>query len=734
MSHNDFVEIDRRFDELIEKLEKANPKVDTALVRRAFAICKNAHLNQQRKSGEPYVVHPLEVAHVLADMELDATAIISGLLHDCIEDTEVTYSFIESEFGKDVADVVEGVTKLEKLSFSSLEDQQVENVRKMLLAMAQDVRVILIKLADRLHNMRTLKYMPVEKQLIKAKETLDVYAPLAHRLGISKIKWELEDLSLRFLDPVAYYEIVDGINQKKEERDECIAEFMETLEKRLEQMGIPFKMYGRAKHFYSIFRKMYKQNKSLDEIYDLFAVRIIVDSVNDCYAALGMVHEMYTPIPGRIKDYIAMPKPNMYQSLHTTVMGPTGNPFEIQIRTWEMHEIAEKGVAAHWKYKEGKSAPGEMDEKLQWVRQLLEIQSDADNPDDFMGTLKIDLFADEVFVFTPKGDVISLPAGATAIDFAFYIHSAVGYRMVGAKVNSKIVPLDYHLKNGDIVEVLTSSAVHGPSKDWLKIVKTSQAKNKINQWFKRENRAENIEKGKELIEKELHRMGYKHETLFQPDAVEQMLRRMNFNSLDDMYSTVGYGAIQAVKILNRLKDYNKEILKEQEEKQNQKLLEMKAKPHKRSGEHGIHVSGIDNCLIRISRCCTPLPGDDIVGFITRGRGVSVHRKDCANVIAMLSSEEEKSRMIECSWEDNTGGYVCEIVIEGTDRNGFLMDVASVLADMKISVHALNARVKKKSHLAAMEATLEIRDIEQLEAVIKRLRQIYGVTDVTRYRN
>ena len=736
MSNNQIANLDARFEELLEKMKTTNPDVDFNPVREAFETCKKAHGNQVRLSGEPYVVHPLEVAHILADLDLDSTAIIAGLLHDCIEDTDVTYDMIRERFGADVADIVEGVTKLEKLSFSSLEDQQVENVRKMLLAMAKDVRVILIKLADRLHNMRTLKYMPQEKQLIKAKETLDVYAPLAHRLGISKIKWELEDLSLRFLDPVAYYEIVDGIKQKKEERDEVIQEFMDSLQKRLESMQIDFKIFGRAKHFYSIFRKMYKQNKTLDEIYDLFAVRIIVNTVSDCYAALGMVHEMFTPIPGRFKDYIAMPKPNMYQSLHTTVMGPNGKPFEIQIRTWEMHEIAENGVAAHWKYKEGGSAPEGMDAKLQWVRQLLEIQSDADNADDFMGTLKIDLFADEVFVFTPKGDVISLPAGATAIDFAFYIHSAVGYRMVGAKVNSKIVPLDYHLKNGDIVEVLTSSAVHGPSKDWLKVVKTSQAKNKINQWFKKENREENIEKGKDLVEKEMHRLGYTHDVLFQQDAVDQMLRRMNFNTLDDMYSTVGYGAIQAAKIINRLREYNKDLInKELEEKEAQKLTaERQEPPQQQGGDHGIIVKGIDNCLVRLSRCCTPVPGDDIVGFITRGRGVSVHRRDCTNVKALLDVPDGEDRMIECSWADVNTSYLSEIVIEANDRKNLLLDITTVIAELKVSLHALNARMKKKSHVVQVEMAIEINSTKELDMILKRIRRIPGVLDVTRHRN
>ena len=738
MSSSGATNIEVRFQKLLETMKKANPSIDTDKVERAFEFCKKAHGNQLRRSGEPYIVHPLEVAHILADMDLDITSVIAGLLHDCIEDTDVTYETIRKEFGSDVADIVEGVTKLEKLSFSSLEDEQVENVRKMLLAMAKDVRVILIKLADRLHNMRTLKYMPQEKQLIKAKETLDVYAPLAHRLGISKIKWELEDLSLRYLDPVAYYEIVDGIKEKKEERDECIAEFMASLESHLKEMHIDFKIFGRAKHFYSIFRKMFKQNKTLDEIYDLFAVRVIVNTVSDCYAVLGTVHEMFMPIPGRFKDYIAMPKPNMYQSLHTTVMGPNGKPFEIQIRTWEMHEIAENGVAAHWKYKEGSSAPEDMDAKLQWVRQLLEIQNDVDNPDDFMGTLKIDLFADEVFVFTPKGDVVSLPAGATAIDFAFYIHSAVGYRMIGAKVNSKIVPLDYHLKNGDIVEVLTSSNVHGPSKDWLQVVKTSQAKNKINQWFKRENREENIEKGKDMIERELHRLGYSHDVLFRPDAVEQMLRRMNFNTLDDMYSSVGYGAMQAGKVINRLKEYNKEFLKELEEKEAQRLAEEHAedhtKPRTNPSGHGICVKGIENCLVRISRCCTPVPGDEIVGFITRGRGVSVHRKDCTNIASLLESQDGRERMIECSWEDAGSAYLSEIVVEANDRNGLLLDVTMVLADIKVSVHSLNARVKKKSQLVQISAAIEINNTKELDMIIKRIRRIPGVTDVTRQRN
>lgn len=716
------------YEELITAIKKYNPGADFELIDKAYNYAREMHKTQKRESGEPYIVHPVEVAYILATMQIDHEAIVAGLLHDVIEDTATNFEEIKKEFGENVALMVEGVTKLDKIQFENKQEQQIESLRKMFLAMAKDIRVILIKLADRLHNMRTLKNMPHEKRLQKSKETLEVYAPLAHRLGISKIKWELEDLSLRYLDSVAYYEIVESIKKKREEREAYIEDIKASLNDKLSAMNIRFKIEGRAKHFYSIFRKMYAQNKSIDEIYDLFAVRIIVDNVNDCYAVLGMVHETYKPIPGRFKDYIAMPKPNMYQSLHTTLIGPEGIPFEVQIRTFEMHDTAEHGIAAHWKYKEGKTDKDEADSKFAWIRQLLEIQQDVNTEEEFMRTLKIDLFADEVFVFTPRGDVINLPAGATPIDFAFAIHSAVGNRMMGAKVNSKIVTLDYKLSTGDIVEVLTSASVHGPSKDWLKICKTSQAKSKINQWFKKENRDANIESGKEQIEKECKRLGYTQSQLFKKEYLEQCLKRYGFASTEDMYAAIGYGTITAAKITARLLDYNKELSKEPEAEVPTEFAEHKPS----SGKGGnIEVKGIDNCLIRVARCCTPLPGDDIVGFITRGRGVTVHKSDCVNILEEKLAPAERERLIECHWTESVSGtYLCDVQIESTDRQGLLLDVTTAVAEHKLGIMALNSRIGK-NRLAFITITIEVTNTNQLDNLIKRLFTIRGVYNVTR---
>ncbi|MBR5219141.1 MAG: bifunctional (p)ppGpp synthetase/guanosine-3',5'-bis(diphosphate) 3'-pyrophosphohydrolase [Clostridia bacterium] len=717
------------YEELIEKIKSYNPQADFEMIEKAYLYAKDMHKNQKRESGEPYIIHPLEVAYILADMQIDHEAIVAGILHDVIEDTETSYDEIKQLFGENVALMVEGVTKLDKIQFENKEEQQIESLRKMFLAMAKDIRVILIKLADRLHNMRTLKSMPPEKRLQKSKETLEVYAALAHRLGISKIKWELEDLSLRYLDSVAYYEIVESIKKKRNEREKYIEDIKIELSERLSALNINFKIEGRAKHFYSIFRKMYAQNKSIDEIYDLFAVRIIVDSVSDCYTALGMVHEIYKPIPGRFKDYIAMPKPNMYQSLHTTLIGPEGIPFEVQIRTFEMHETAEHGIAAHWKYKEGTTEQkNTADAKFSWIRQLLETQQDADNEEEFMRALKIDLFADEVFVFTPRGDVINLPVGSTPIDFAFAIHSAVGSKMMGAKVNSKIVPLDYTLSTGDIVEVLTSASVHGPSKDWLKICKTSQAKSKINQWFKKANREADIERGKEMIEKECKRQGYTTAQLLKKEYTEQCLKRYSFANMDDMYAAVGYGTITSAKIITRLINAAKEAEEQPVPEIPAEFTEQKTSTGKGSN---IKVKGIDNCLVRVSRCCTPLPGDDIIGFITRGRGVSVHRTDCVNIQPESLSEEERSRIIECCWADGTKGtYLCDIQIESTDRNGLLADITIAVGEHKLGIMALNSRATK-NRLAIITITLEATDAEQIDNLIKRLYTIRGIYNVTR---
>ncbi len=715
-------------EKLIDKIKSVNPDANTELVEKAYEYAKEMHGDQKRESGEPYISHPLEVAYILADMQLDSEAIAAGLLHDVIEDTKSDYSEVAARFGDNVAMLVEGVTKLDKIQFTNKEEQQIESLRKMFLAMAKDIRVILIKLADRLHNMRTLKNVSPEKQRLKARETLEVYAPLAHRLGISTIKSELEDLALRHLDSVAYYEIAESIKKKKSEREQYISDIIKTISEKLREMNIEFQISGRAKSIYSIFRKMYAQNKSIDEIYDLFAVRVIVNTINECYAVLGMVHELYMPMPGRFKDYIAMPKPNMYQSLHTTVIGPEGQPCEIQIRTFEMHQTAEKGIAAHWKYKEGITGNRETatDSKLAWIRQLLEIQKDLDNAEEFMRSLKIDLFADEVFVFTPRGDVINLPAGATPIDFAFAIHSAVGNKMMGAKVNSKIVPLDYKLQTGDIVEVLTSSSVHGPSRDWLNICKTSQARSKINHWFKKERRTENIEAGKEMIEHEAKRLSLNMTSLFKKEYLDQALKRYGFASADDMYAAVGYGTMPAHKFISRLREYNKELQPEKPAATAEITLPKKPQPGST-----IEVEGIDNCLVRVSRCCTPLPGDDIIGFITKGRGVSVHRRDCINVREDKLTDDEKARIINCHWVDEAAGkYMCDLQVMSTNRPGIIADVSMALNDYKLSISALNMRITKKN-LAVIDVTIEVGDTSQLSNIIKRLYTIPGVYNVLR---
>ncbi len=715
-------------EKLIDKIKSVNPDANTELVEKAYEYAKEMHGDQKRESGEPYISHPLEVAYILADMQLDSEAIAAGLLHDVIEDTKSDYSEVAARFGDNVAMLVEGVTKLDKIQFTNKEEQQIESLRKMFLAMAKDIRVILIKLADRLHNMRTLKNVSPEKQRLKARETLEVYAPLAHRLGISTIKSELEDLALRHLDSVAYYEIAESIKKKKSEREQYISDIIKTISEKLREMNIEFQISGRAKSIYSIFRKMYAQNKSIDEIYDLFAVRVIVNTINECYAVLGMVHELYMPMPGRFKDYIAMPKPNMYQSLHTTVIGPEGQPCEIQIRTFEMHQTAEKGIAAHWKYKEGITGNRETatDSKLAWIRQLLEIQKDLDNAEEFMRSLKIDLFADEVFVFTPRGDVINLPAGATPIDFAFAIHSAVGNKMMGAKVNSKIVPLDYKLQTGDIVEVLTSSSVHGPSRDWLNICKTSQARSKINHWFKKERRTENIEAGKEMIEHEAKRLSLNMTSLFKKEYLDQALKRYGFASADDMYAAVGYGTMPAHKFISRLREYNKELQPEKPAATAEITPPKKPQPGST-----IEVEGIDNCLVRVSRCCTPLPGDDIIGFITKGRGVSVHRRDCINVREDKLTDDEKARIINCHWVDEAAGkYMCDLQVMSTNRPGIIADVSMALNDYKLSISALNMRITKKN-LAVIDVTIEVGDTSQLSNIIKRLYTIPGVYNVLR---
>lgn len=723
-------ETDVIVDKIIEMVKGYSPKANTDIIYVAYRMAKAAHRNQFRKSGEPYIIHPVQIAYIAAELSMDNIAICAGLLHDVIEDTPYTYDDIVMLFGKSVAEIVDGVTKLKKIQYRDHQDEQVENLRKMFFAMSKDIRVVIIKLIDRLHNMRTLGFMPREKQLYIAKETLDVYAPLAHRLGISKIKSELEDLSLKYLDPVAYDEIADSINRKKSERENFVAEIIHTLEKRMEDNGISCEITGRAKHFYSIFRKMYAQNKTIDEIYDLFAVRVIVDTVAECYAVLGMVHEMYTPLPMRFKDYIAMPKPNMYQSLHTTVVGGDGTPFEIQIRTHEMHKVAQEGIAAHWKYKEGKSGADSMDKELEWVRKLMETQADIMDADVFMNSLKIDMFSDQVFAFTPQGKVIPLPNGSTAIDFAFAIHTQVGSKMVGAKANGKIVTNTYKLQNGDIIEILTSPQAKGPSRDWLKIVKTSLAKSKINQWLKHERRDENIVHGKDMLEKEAKRLNIPFSKLFREEWLKPLYRKYNLNDIEDLYASIGYGGLSSQKVVMRLRE---EYIKEQKQNKPEQTRPTHT-VRKKSNQTGIEVKGIDNCLVRLSKCCNPVPGDEIVGFITKGRGVSVHRADCPNIQPEVLSEEDKNRFIKVSWTgENKSSYVATLRVEAEDAPGMMMHVTTVLAELSLNCVSINARALKGG-MSVMTFGVEIHGTEELQRAMTKISQLSGIIEVTRTTN
>ncbi len=718
------------FQVLEEKIRKYMPSADLSMVEKAYSTATEMHIGQKRVSGEPFVTHPIEVAKIIADMELDLESVTAALLHDVVEDTDYTIEDIKREFNDNVALLVDGVTKLSKIPYSSKEEHQIESLRKMFFAMAKDVRVILIKLADRLHNLRTMKSMPEETQRQKARETLEVYAPLAHRLGMSKIQCELEDLSLKYIDPIGYYEIIDKIAQKRSEREQYINDIIEILKKRLDEDNIHYQINGRAKHFYSIYRKMFTQNKSIDDIYDLFAVRIIVDTVSDCYAVLGMVHDLFNPVPGRFKDYIAMPKPNMYQSLHSTMFGPNGTPFEIQIRTWEMHNTAENGIAAHWKYKEGKSGQSDLDSKLAWIKNFLEIQKDTTDADDFMHTLKIDLFSDEVFVFTPRGDVVNLPAGSTPIDFAYSIHSAVGNSMTGAKVNGKIVTLDYHLNNGDIVEVIKGAANHGPNLDWLKIAKTSQARNKINQWFKKENREENIVKGKEIMERELKKVHVDISILNDEKFVAPLLKRYGFKQLDDVYSTLGYGGASATKFLAKIKNARDGQLPDIEAPALGDLVS--SKPSKPTSNSGVIVEGVENCLVRFSHCCNPVPGDDIVGYITRGRGVAIHRRDCVNITHDLQGMEA-DRFIKVSWDMGAdSNYQTLLCVTATDREMLIVDTTLALKENNAIIKNYNARTAKNG-IAIIDIVIEISSTAQLEKIMKSLKKINGVLSVVRRR-
>ncbi len=721
------------FNELLKAMEESPVKYDTEKIKRAYELAYSAHKEQKRKSGTPYITHPVAVAGIVVSMQLDTDSVCAALLHDVVEDTSCTTETIKENFGDQVALLVDGVTKLDKISFNSKEEREMINLRKMFLAMTSDIRVIMIKFADRLHNMSTLISMPEDKQREKARETLNIFAPLAHRLGMYKIKWELEDTSLKYLDPIAYYEIVEGINQKRSEREAFISKIKRDLKEKLNEAGINCTIDGRPKHFYSIYRKMFTQNKSLDQIYDLFAVRIITETVSDCYAALGIAHELYKPMPGRFKDYIAMPKPNLYQSLHTTVIGDDGRPFEIQIRTRKMHEYAENGIAAHWRYKEGVSKGDDnLDQKLTWIKQLLDVQNDVKSEEEFVQALKIDMFTDQVFVFSPKGDVYSFPLGSTPIDFAFSIHSAVGYKMQGAKVNGKIVNLDYQLQSGDIVEIITSSAVHGPSRDWLKIIKTSQARNKINAWFKKENRAENIVKGKESLEREIKREGLPGELLGE-DYLSYLIKRYGYGNIDDLYANIGYGGIQLVNIISKLKD---EYKKKNEKKNAQQLLAVTApvpakKGYDTGASEGVIVKGVDNCLVRFSKCCNPVPGDKIIGYITRGRGVSVHRQDCTNVAALISDPDEKARLIDVSWaNDKESSYDANLKLVCNDRNGLVVEAVNIINDLKLPLKAVNGRAAK-GNVCLIDVSVSINNTTDLDKLINKLRKIPDVIEVTR---
>lgn len=718
------------YRKLIKRINEYYPQCDFELVKKAYDFAQKAHEGQKRESGEPFIVHPLEVAYLIAQIELDCTSVVAGLLHDILEDTYCTLEQIRAEFGEEVALIVDGVTKLERIPYTTKEDQQVENLRKMFLSMAKDIRVILIKLADRIHNMRTLKYLFPEKQIEKAKETMEIYAPLAHRLGMYNIKWELEDLSLRYIDPKGYYDLVGKIAKKRKEREAFIKDIIATLKEKLAELHINNAMIeGRPKHFYSIYRKMREQNKTIDQIYDLFAVRIVVDSIHDCYGALGLVHELYKPMPGRFKDYIGMPKQNMYQSLHTTLIGNEGIPFEVQIRTLEMHKIAEYGIAAHWRYKEGSTQQkDDMDSKLVWLRQLLDWQKEMRDAKEFMEALKIDLFTDEVFVFTPKGDVINLPADSTPIDFAYSIHSAVGNKMVGAKANGRMVSLEYKLSNGDIIEIMTSSNNHGPSMDWLNIVKSTQAKNKILQWFKKERREENLLKGKDVLEKELKKVGLTINQVTKTDALDITVRRYGFKTFEDVLASIGYGGITAGKIAAKIIEEYKKVanitLPEPIPEPEQRVTKKKPK----APESGVIVKGIDNCMVRLSKCCNPLPGDFIMGYITRGRGVSVHRTDCPNT---KDFGNEADRIVEVSWYTAPNiSYTANIQLQAIDRNGLFVDVTNAISEAKAAISAINAKTTK-SKMAVMNVSIEIMNTEQLNKIIKRLGRIEGVYEVIR---
>ena len=745
---HEFINPEELYQELIQCVQKYHPSDDISMIEKAYRIAYEAHKNQFRKSGEPYIIHPLNVAIILADLELDKETIVAGILHDVVEDTIMTEEDLKHEFGDDVALLVDGVTKLEKIPLSSGTDQpdqklemQAENLRKMFLAMAKDIRVIMIKLADRLHNMRTLKYKTPESQQRIARETLEIYCPIAQRLGISKIKIELDDLSLKYLEPEVYYDLVDKIAVRKSVREKYIQGIVDEVREHIVGAGIQAKVDGRVKHFFSIYKKMKNQNKTLDQIYDLFAVRIIVETVRDCYAALGVIHEMYTPIPGRFKDYIAMPKANMYQSLHTTLIGSTGQPFEIQIRTFEMHKAAEYGIAAHWKYKEasdGKKVAAQEEEKLVWLRQILEWQQDMSDNREFLNLLKndLDLFSDNVYCFTPTGEVKNLPAGSTPIDFAYCIHSAVGNRMVGARVNGKLVTIDYEIKNGDRIETITSQNSKGPSRDWLNVVKSTQAKNKINQWFKNELKEDNIVKGRELLANYCKTKSINLSELQKQEYMDAIMRKYGFRDWESVLAAIGHGALKEGQIVNRMQELYDRA--HQKETTNEEVLQSiaeataaaAAKPARMKARSGIVVKGIADLSVRFSKCCSPVPGDEIVGFVTRGRGISIHRTDCVNMMNL--PEIERIRLIDAEWQEEGAAekYVAEIKIFANNRNGLLADISKAMTEKNIDILSMNTRVNRQG-LATLQTTFEIGGREELNRIIERIRTIESVVDIER---
>ena len=746
LSHpQDFTEPEVLYKKLEETIERYHPSADMSMIRKAYELADNAHKDQRRKSGEPYIIHPLCVAIILAELELDKETIVAGILHDVVEDTVYTREQIAEMFNEEVALLVDGVTKLGELSYSADKvELQAENLRKMFLAMAKDIRVILIKLADRLHNMRTMQYMPPHKQQEKSRETIDIYSPIANRLGISKIKTELDDLALRYLKPEVFQNLMKELDERKTKRDSFIARIVKDVKAHIDHSGVQAEIDGRVKHYFSIYKKMVNQNKTLDQIYDLFAVRIKVETVKDCYAALGIIHEMYTPIPGRFKDYIAMPKQNMYQSLHTTVIGPEGQPFEIQIRTYEMHKVAEYGIAAHWKYKEGGGGPSNIkeEEKLSWLRQILEWQSDSTDNKEFMSMLKgdLDLFNEEVYCFTPTGEVKSLPAGSVPIDFAYSIHSAVGNKMVGARVNGKQVPIDYQLKNGDRVEIITSQNSRGPSRDWLSIIKSTQARSKINAWYKSQFKEENIVKGKELIDKYCKQKGIIFSNINKPEYMKRVMLKYGFKDWESILASVGHGGLKEGQVVNKLlEEYEKEKHAKVTDEEildtigDQVLQDTKDAPKKKRSKGGIVVKGIHDVAVRFSKCCSPVPGDEIVGYVTRGRGVSIHRTDCINVLSM--PEEDRKRLIDAEWqqpENEKEGrlYTTEILIYANNRMGMFVDISKIFNEIKINIASMNAKTNKQGK-ATISLSFETSGTEQLNRIIAKLRKVDGVIDIER---